>query len=72
MGGGVLVVRPRRGGGVAKVGGLRATHYYHMPTSRGNVCVGVWGYGGLYAIIELLVFAGIYLANLWLKAWMVC
>ena len=32
------------GGGVPKVGGLRVTHYYHMHTSRGEVCLGrVWG-----------------------------
>ena len=31
------------GGGGPK-GGLRATHYYHMHTSRGDVCLGrVWG-----------------------------
>ena len=41
------------GGGVPKVGGLRATHYYHMHTSSGDVCLGVWGYGGMYAIIAL-------------------
>ena len=36
-------------------GGLRATHYYHMHTSWGGgvVCLGVWGYGGMYAIIAL-------------------
>ena len=32
------------GGGGPKVVGLRATHYYHMHTSRGDVCLGrVWG-----------------------------
>ena len=31
------------GGGVPRWGGLRATHYYHMHTSRG-MCV--WGFGG--------------------------
>ena len=49
------------GGGVAggwggwgpKVGGLRAAHYYHMHTSRGDVCLGLWGYGGMYMIIAL-------------------
>ena len=41
------------GGGVPKVGGLRATHYYHMHTSWGDVCLGVWGYGGMYVIIAL-------------------
>ena len=43
--GGVLVARP--GGG----GGLRATHHYHMHTSRG--CLGAWGYRGMYAIIAI-------------------
>ena len=37
----------RRGGG----GGLRATHYYNMHTSRG--CLGAWGYRGMYAIIAI-------------------
>ena len=47
-GGGVLAAPP--GGG----GGLRATHYYHMHTSRGCVCVwGAWGYRGMYAIIAI-------------------
>ena len=44
------------GGGGPKVGwggGLHMTHYYHMHTSRGDVCVGVWGYGGMYVIIAL-------------------
>ena len=36
----------RGGGGGPKVGGLGETHYYHMHTSRGDVCLGVWGYGG--------------------------
>ena len=33
-------------GGVPKVGGLRATHYYHMHTSYGEVSggLGVWRY----------------------------
>ena len=32
------------GGGFPRWGGLRATHYYHMHTSRGDVCLGrVWG-----------------------------
>ena len=31
-----------KGGGSA-VGG---THYYHMHTSTGDVCLGVWGYRG--------------------------
>ena len=35
-------------GGAPKVGGgLRATHYYHMHTSRGDVCLGIWGYKGM-------------------------
>ena len=41
------------GGGFQRWGGLRATHYYHMHTSWGVVCLGVWGYGGMYAIIAL-------------------
>ena len=47
--GGVLAARP--GGG----GGLRATHYYHMHTSSVCVCVclGAWGYRGMYAIIAI-------------------
>ena len=40
---------PKVGGG----GGLRATHYYHMHTSRGDVCLGVWGYRGMYVIMAL-------------------
>ena len=32
-------------------GGLHATHYYHMHTSRG--CLGTWGHGGMYAIIAI-------------------
>ena len=43
----------RLGGGFPKWGGLRATHYYHMHTSWGVVCLGVGGYGGMYAIIAL-------------------
>ena len=39
-------VRPR--GGFPRWGGLRATHYYHMHTSTGDVRLGVWGYGGMY------------------------
>ena len=50
VGGGV---RPRGGGGFPRWGGLRATHYYHMHTSWGDVCLGVWGYGGRYAAIAL-------------------
>ena len=51
LGGGVG--RRVGGGGVlaAWLGGLRATHYYHMHTSRG--CLGAWGYGGTYAIIAI-------------------
>ena len=41
------------GGSQGWRGGLRATHYYHMHTSRGDVCLGVWGYGGMYVIIAL-------------------
>ena len=44
LGGGVLAAWP--GGG-----GLRATHYYHMHTSRG--CLGAWGYRGMYVIIAI-------------------
>ena len=43
-GGGVMAAWP--GGG-----GLRATHYYHMHTSRG--CLGAWGYRGMYAVIAI-------------------
>ena len=50
--GGCGGVRPR-GGGVPRWGGLRATHHYHMHTSTGDVCLGVWGYGGMYVIIAL-------------------
>ena len=32
-------------GSLAGGGGLRATHYYHMHTSRG--CLGAWGYRGM-------------------------
>ena len=43
------------GGGIGSLagggGGLRATHYYHMHTSRG--CLGAWGYRGMYAIIAI-------------------
>ena len=41
------------GGGFPRWGGLRTTHYYHMHTSRGDVCLGVWGYGGMYVKIAL-------------------
>ena len=34
-------------------GGLRATHYYHMHTSRGWGCLGAWGYRCMYAIIAI-------------------
>ena len=43
------------GGGIGSLarggGGLHATHYYHMHTSRG--CLGAWGYRGMYAIIAI-------------------
>ena len=43
-----------QGGGSQGGGGLRATHYYHMHTSRVCVCVwGAWGYRGMYAIIAI-------------------
>ena len=48
-GGGIGSSAP--GGGVPRWGGLRATHYYHMHTSRGDVCLGVRGNGGMYVII---------------------
>ena len=41
------------GGGKVGGGGLCATHYYHMHTSRGDVCLGAWGSGGMYVIIAL-------------------
>ena len=41
------------GGGSQGGGGLRATHHYHMHTSRGDVCLEVWGYGGMSVIIAL-------------------
>ena len=41
------------GRGFPRWGGLHATHYYHMHTSWGDVCLGVWGYGGVYAIMAL-------------------
>ena len=47
-GGGVLAAQP--GGGVPRGEGLRATHCYHMHTSRVCVCLGAWGYRGMYAI----------------------
>ena len=32
------------GGGFGRWGGLRTTHYYHMHTFKGDVCLGrVWG-----------------------------
>ena len=40
-------------GGSPRGGGLRATHYYHMHTSRVCVCLGAWGYRGMYAIIAI-------------------
>ena len=50
-----------RGGGVgaggdigsSAGGGLRPTHYYHMHTARVCVCLGAWGYRGMYAIIAI-------------------
>ena len=37
-------VRPWGGQGFPRWGGLHVTHYYHMHTSRGDVCLGrVWG-----------------------------
>ena len=41
------------GGGVPKVGGLARDPLHHMHTSWGVVCLGVGGYGGMYAIIAL-------------------
>ena len=38
------------GGGVPKVGGLRATHYYHMHTFRGG-CVSGAGLGKLLVAV---------------------
>ena len=49
---GILAVRPR-GVGFPRWGGLCATHYYDMHTSRGDMCLGVWGYGDMYVIIAL-------------------
>ena len=43
----------RGGGGCPRWGCLHATYYYRMHTSRGEVCLGVWGYRDIYAIIEL-------------------
>ena len=40
------------GGGFPRSGGLCATRYYRMHTSRGDVCLGVWGYGGMYVKAE--------------------
>ena len=34
-------------GGPKGGGAARATHYYHMHTSRGDVCLRVWGYIGM-------------------------
>ena len=53
---GVGGVRREGGGGIgssAGGGGVHATHYYHMHTSRGCVCLGAWGYRGMYAIIAI-------------------
>ena len=41
------------GGGPKGGGGLHVTHYYHMHTSRVCVCLGAWGYRGMYAIIAI-------------------
>ena len=44
------------GGGYCQLSrgeGLRATHYYHMHTSRVCVCLGPWGYRGMYALIAI-------------------
>ena len=46
----------REGGGggywqLGRGGGVHATHYYHMHTSR--ACPGAWGYTGMYAIIAI-------------------
>ena len=48
------------GGGASQGqwGGLHATHYYHMYTSRGDVCLEIWGYGGMYVIIALSHLCG--------------
>ena len=35
------------GGRSPRGGGVRATHYYHMQPSRGDVCLGVWRHGGM-------------------------
>ena len=48
---GVLAARP--GGGSQGGGGGRTTHYYHTHTPRGHVCLGAWGYRGMYAIIAI-------------------
>ena len=47
-GGGGLIGSWARGGG-----GVRATHYYLMHTSRVCVCLGAWGHRGMYAIIAI-------------------
>ena len=47
-GGGGGIGDSARGGGFPRWGGLHATHYYHMHTSREDVCLGVWGYVGMY------------------------
>ena len=44
----------RAGGGywqLSRGEGLCTTHYYHMHTSRVCVCLGPWGYRGMYALI---------------------
>ena len=53
-GGGGGVSAGGGGGGIGSLaggGGLRATHYYHMHTSRG--CLRAWGHRGMYAIIAI-------------------
>ena len=40
-----------RVGGRMGGGGLCATNYYHMHTSRG--CLGAWGYRGMYVMIAI-------------------
>ena len=55
-GGGGAIGGSAGGGGFPRWGGLRATHYYHMHTSRRDVCLGVWGHGGMYVIIALSHF----------------
>ena len=53
-GGGAGIGSSAGGRGSQGRGGLCATHYYHMHTSRGCVCLGAWGYRGMYAKIPKL------------------